>query len=151
MTSEPQFGRADPGVDYADRPAAFGVVEQDGRIACVRVTTRKGHSWLDLPGGALDPGEDEAEALVREFGEETGLEIEAGEVFARAAQRFRLSAGQPVNNRCAFFTAEVRGYDPTAKCEDDHELVWTHPHEALASLRHEAHAWAVTAWLRRRR
>ena len=149
MTDEPQFGRAEAGVGYRDRPAAFGVVERDGRIACVRVTTRKQHSWIDLPGGALDPGETESAALVREFCEETGLALAPGELFARAAQRFRLSGGQAVNNRCAFFTAAVRSYDPGAKVEDDHELVWIDPMEALRAFRHDAHAWAVTAWMRR--
>ena len=35
------------------------------------------------------------------------------------------------------------------KIEDDHTLVWMDPHAAIAALRHDAHAWAVAAWLRR--
>jgi len=148
MSQELQFGFAEPGTAYTPRPAAFGVVEREGRIACVRVT-QQAASWTDLPGGAVDPWESEAEALVREFREETGLAVEPGDVFARAAQRFRKSDGQPVNNLGAFFTARAVAYDPAAKVEDDHELVWLEPAEALKALRHDAHAWAVTAWLRR--
>ena len=40
--------------------------------------------------------------------------------------------------------------EPAAKVEPDHELVWLHPHTALNELRHDAHAWAVAVWLRRR-
>ena len=43
-----QFGRAQPGVDYRDRPAAFGVVERDGRVAVVFVIRRDGQ-YFDLP------------------------------------------------------------------------------------------------------
>ena len=146
----PQFGRAEPGLAYAERPAAFGLALRDGRLACVRVERSDMAAYLDLPGGAIDPGEDAREALRREFLEETGLKVRAVEEIARADQRFRKSDGAPVNNRAAFFTAEIEGEAPEAKVEDDHTLVWLDPVEALRSLRHEAHAWAVAAWLRRR-
>lgn len=142
-----QFGRADPGVVYRDRPAAFGIAEREGLIACVRVD-RGEASYFDLPGGAVDEGETEAQALVRELAEETGLVVEAGEEIARASQFFRKSDGDPVNNCGPFFVARVLDEDPGSKCEDDHELVWLDPRRAIAELRHDAHAWAVAAWLR---
>jgi 8-oxo-dGTP diphosphatase len=43
------------------------------------------------------------------------------------------------------------GEDEGLKIEDDHALVWLAPAEALVRLRHEAHAWAVAAWLRLKR
>ncbi|MBC6981103.1 NUDIX domain-containing protein [Caulobacter sp. 17J80-11] len=143
-----QFGEQKPGLDYQDRPCAFGVLPRDGKIACVQVDRGEG-SYFDLPGGAIDGGETEAEALVREFAEETGLTVRAGETFAWAGQYFQKSDGQPVNNLAAFVTADAVGEDPSAKVEEDHELVWLDPHDALAKLRHDAHAWAVAAWLRR--
>jgi len=57
MSPAPQFGDPEPGCDYPDRPAAFAIVERDGRIACVRVAWRRGGPKIDLPGGGLDPGE----------------------------------------------------------------------------------------------
>lgn len=146
----PQFGAPSPGLTHADRPAAFGIAERDGRIALVRVA-KPGHPpWLDLPGGALDPGEDAARAVVREFGEETGLKVEAGEAYARADQYFVNTDGQAYDNRGVFFALTVVAEAPHLKVEDDHTLVWEDPHAAIARLRHEAHAWAVAAWLRRR-
>ncbi|MBX9574866.1 MAG: NUDIX domain-containing protein [Caulobacteraceae bacterium] len=147
MTPRLQFGQAEPDLEYRERPTAFGVAERDGRIACVRVD-RGAASYFDLPGGAVDGEETEAEALVREFVEETGLTIEPGERFAAAGQLFRKSDGAPVHNVGGFWTASVVAEDPSAKVEADHELVWLEPARAVAELRHDAHAWAVAKWLR---
>jgi 8-oxo-dGTP diphosphatase len=146
----PQFGEPESGRTYRDRPAAFGIVERDGRIALVRVA-KPGHlAWLDLPGGAIDPGEDAASAVVREFGEEVGLKVSAGEAYARADQYFVNTDGQAFDNLGTFFTLALEGEDATLKIEDDHSLVWLAPEAAVVELRHDAHAWAVAAWLRLR-
>ena len=144
-----QFGEPDPALDYADRPTAFGLVFHDGKLACVRVDRGEG-SYFDLPGGAIDGDETEQQALVREFVEETGMTVRPFARIAAAAQYFRKSDGTPVNNIGGFWIAERLALDPAAKIEDDHELVWLHPHTALNELRHDAHAWAVAVWLRRR-
>jgi 8-oxo-dGTP diphosphatase len=146
----PQFGDPEPGRQHRDRPAAFGIAERGGVIALVRVE-KPGHAaWLDLPGGALDPGEDEPAALVREFGEEAGLEVSAGLLICRADQLFINTDGEAFNNRAGFYVATVEGEQPGLKIEEDHTLVWLDPEEAVRRLRHDAHAWAVAAWLRRR-
>ncbi len=145
----PQFGDAEAGRTYVDRPAAFGIAGQGGRVALVRVS-KAGHGpWLDLPGGAIDPGEDGPAAVVREFGEETGLKIAAGVEFARADQMFINTDGAAYNNRAGFFVVRVVDEAAELKVEDDHELVWVDPDAAVRGLRHDAHAWAVAAWLRR--
>lgn len=149
MTLRLQFGDAGSEVNYRRRPTAFGVVERDGLIACVRVE-RGEASYFDLPGGAVDGEETEAEALVREFVEETGLTVTPGVRFAEAGQTFRKSDGTPVDNVGGFWTASVVAHDPSTKVEDDHELVWLEPTRAVAELRHDAHAWAVAKWLRGR-
>ncbi len=149
-TAPLQFGALEPGVSYRDRPAAFGVLERDGKVALVRVTKPGGASWLDLPGGAVEAGESDEQAMVREFGEETGLVARAGALINRADQRFRLDDGEAVNNRSAIFVAKPAGEDASLKCEDDHELVWLDPCEAMVSIRHDSHAWALLARIRRR-
>ena len=146
----PQFGDPYPSLIYRDRPAAFGVLEQGGRIAAVTVL-KPGHAaWHDLPGGAIDPGEDDVAALRREFGEETGLSVQAGERLGHADQYFINTDGEAFNNRQALFEAEFLGRAPELKIEDDHTLVWLDPMEAVAQLRHDSHAWAVAQFLRRR-
>jgi len=144
-----QFGTRDPALDYADRPTAFGLVFHDGKLACVRVDRGEG-SYHDLPGGAVDGDETEEQALVREFVEETGMSVRPLTRIVEAAQVFRKSTGEPLNNAGGFWIAEQLALDPAAKVEADHELVWLHPHTALNELRHDAHAWAVATWLRRK-
>ncbi len=141
-----QFGRADPDVIYPDRPTAFGLVFHEQKLACVRV--ERARAYYDLPGGAVEAGETEAEALVREFLEETGMTVRPVERIAEAGQYFRKSDTRPMNNIGGLWVAEMIALDPDAKVEADHELVWLHPRTALAELRHDAHAWAVAKWLR---
>ena len=143
-----QFGARAPGRDYRDRPAAFGVVPREGLIALVRITREDTAPYLDLPGGALDPGEDDAAAMVREFGEETGLEVRPVRLLGRARQYLVKTDGETANNLCALFEAEAVGEDAALKIEADHQLVWLPLLEALRRLRHDAHAWAIAAWLR---
>lgn len=144
-----QFGAPRPGRSHEDRPTAFGLVFRDGRLACVRVD-RGSASYYDLPGGAIDGDETEEQALVREFVEETGLTIRPGERLGEAGQYFLKSDGKAVNNLAGFWSGEVEREDPAAKVEGDHELHWLDPRRALVELRHDAHAWAVALWLRRR-
>jgi 8-oxo-dGTP pyrophosphatase MutT (NUDIX family) len=79
-----EFGTREPSLVYRDRPAAFGVCVREGRVAVVRVAKPGKAPWFDLPGGAVDPGEDERQAVVREFGEETGLVVRPGDAAALA-------------------------------------------------------------------
>jgi len=141
-----QFGRAEPGLAYAVRPAVFGLVFHDEKLACVRVT--RDTPYYDLPGGAVDGVETEEQALIREFLEETGMTIEPVQRIVEAGQYFRKSDGEPVNNIGGVWVARMIDLDPMRKVEADHELEWLHPRTALAELRHDAHAWAVAAWLR---
>jgi 8-oxo-dGTP diphosphatase len=46
----------------------------------VLLAHRRAIDWWNLPGGAVDPGETVAEGLRREVREETGMEIEVGQL-----------------------------------------------------------------------
>lgn len=148
MKKPPQFGDLLPGRDYGDRPAAFGILERDGRVAVVNVTKPDAQPWFDLPGGGVDPGETSAQGVVREFGEEAGLKVAAGEAFGHADQYFVNTEDVAWNNRSTFYRLDFISEDASLKIEDDHVLVWLEPLEAIAQLRHDSHAWAVAAWLR---
>jgi 8-oxo-dGTP diphosphatase len=146
----PQFGAPEPGHAYPDRPAAFGILVRGADIALVEVTTPGKPLWRDLPGGGVDPGESPEQALVREFGEETGLRVTPGETFLRADQFFINGDGERFNVRGVFMTTTLDAEAPGLKIEDDHELIWRPPLEAIRIMRRDAHAWAVAAWLRSR-
>ncbi|HEX3886777.1 MAG TPA: NUDIX domain-containing protein [Phenylobacterium sp.] len=149
--SVPQFGEPQAGRGYPDRPAAFVVVERDGKIAVARVTFEGGGGRLDLPGGGLDPGETAAQAAERECGEEVGLKVIAeGEGFTRADHFFVNEDGSSVNTRGTFFAARLVTEAAQLKIEADHALEWMAPHDALLALDRDSHAWAVATWLRLR-
>jgi 8-oxo-dGTP diphosphatase len=150
-TASLQFGVYDPSLDYPDRPAAFAVVARGTMIAVVKITREGQPPYYDLPGGAVEPGETAEQAAVREFGEETGLVILPVRQLGRADQFLVKTDGARANNRSVLFEADLMGEDDSLKIEDDHELVWLDAHTALGQLRHDSHAWAVLAWLRRGR
>lgn len=143
------FGQPAPGLTYRDRPAAFGIAENAlGQIALVRVTKTGQPPYFDLPGGAVDAGETELQAVVREFGEETGLVVGVDHEVVAVSQLFLKSDGAPVRNFGGIHRVRVLREDAVLKVEDDHELVWLDPRDAVIALRHDAHAWAVSAWMR---
>lgn len=145
-----QFGTPAEGRAHTDRPAAFGIAEMNGKIALVRIDADNGDVWWDLPGGALEDGEDEVAAMIREFGEEAGLRVRAGNRVAELAQYFLKSDGQAVNNRGGVYDVTIEAEAPELKIEADHTLVWLDPAAAIRMLRHDGHAYAVTCWLRAR-
>jgi 8-oxo-dGTP diphosphatase len=57
-----------------------GAVIQDaaGRLLLIKRGHAPGTGLWSLPGGRIEPGETDAQALVREMQEETGLLVEAG-------------------------------------------------------------------------
>ncbi|MBE1534337.1 NUDIX hydrolase [Actinomadura algeriensis] len=54
------------------------VHDRDGRLLLVRRGRPPGAGRWSVPGGRVEPGEDDAAALVREMLEETGLRVRAG-------------------------------------------------------------------------
>ncbi|RAK63088.1 NUDIX domain-containing protein [Phenylobacterium kunshanense] len=147
----PQFGQPPEGLAPPDRPAAFCVIERDGLIALVEVEWGGRGLLLHLPGGGLDEGETEADAAIRECGEEAGLDVVLDETpFVRADHYFLHHDRVIRNTRGAFFAGRVAAEDPALKTEADHNLVWMDPQEAVVRLERESHAWAVAAWLRLR-
>ncbi len=68
--------------DYPDRPlvGVGAVIVQDGRAVIVQRATEPLKGQWSIPGGLLEIGETLRQCAAREAREETGLEIEAGEV-----------------------------------------------------------------------
>jgi len=60
-------------------PCVGAVIKDDrGRLLLIKRGHAPGAGLWSLPGGRVEPGETDAEALAREIREETGLVIEAG-------------------------------------------------------------------------
>jgi 8-oxo-dGTP diphosphatase len=73
-----------------------GAVIQDdrGRLLLIKRGHEPGRGLWSLPGGRVEPGETDAQALIRELREETGLGVEPGELIGtvRLAGAMRGSA-----------------------------------------------------------
>lgn len=68
--------------DYPDRPivGVGAVIVENGQALVVRRSTEPLKGEWSIPGGVVELGETLRQAAVREAKEETGLEVEAGEV-----------------------------------------------------------------------
>ncbi|GHF23461.1 NUDIX hydrolase [Amycolatopsis deserti] len=54
--------------------------DQAGRLLLVQRANEPGRGLWSIPGGRVEPGETDSEALVREMREETGLVVRPGEL-----------------------------------------------------------------------
>ncbi|MBI3977717.1 MAG: NUDIX hydrolase [Chloroflexi bacterium] len=59
------------------------IVNEHGEVLLIKHTYRPRHPW-GLPGGWLQAGESPREGLARELAEETGLDVQVGEVVGAA-------------------------------------------------------------------
>lgn len=135
----PEFGERVAGVDYALRPGSYVVARNlEDKIAVV--LTPKGSF---LPGGGQEATETLEQAAVRETFEECGLRVEIDRLVGTADEMvFSVSTNKYYRKRCTFFKAVVVRLDDGG--EDDHQLVWMTPDEAVARLTHQSQVWAVT-------
>ena len=67
-----------------------GAVAMDvhGRLLMIKRGHEPGAGLWSIPGGRIEPGETDAEALVREMLEETGLTVEVGRLLGRVRRPF---------------------------------------------------------------
>jgi 8-oxo-dGTP diphosphatase len=65
-------------------PCVGAVIKDDqGRLLLIKRGHAPGAGLWSLPGGRIEPGETDAEALVREMREETGLAVQTGRLIGR--------------------------------------------------------------------
>jgi ADP-ribose pyrophosphatase YjhB (NUDIX family) len=59
------------------------VADGQGRLLMIKRGHEPGAGLWSIPGGRIEPGESDAEAVVREMIEETGLTVEVGRLIGR--------------------------------------------------------------------
>lgn len=98
-------------------------IVRDGRVlACARVDQAEVSGRWEFPGGKLELGESELEALVREVEEELGVRVEVGE---------RVGGDVPMRGGWAVlrvYLASLVG-DETPRALEHEELRWLAPDE----------------------
>jgi 8-oxo-dGTP diphosphatase len=129
---------------YPARPwIAVGViVMRDGKVLLVRRGKEPGRGLWAVPGGMVDLGETSREAAAREAREETGLEVEVGEVFWVADAIRRDAEGRVVyHNVIVDYLAYAPTGDPV--CADDAmDARWCGPEE-LAEIEPTPTMWPL--------
>ena len=134
------FGARAPGAVYVDRPGAYGVAAAGERIAVVK--TKAGR--LFLPGGALQAGETNEDALAREVLEECGWAVQILGEIGRATQFVFVPGEGHFAIRAIYFRMALS----RRRAEhSEHELVWFPATEALSRLARESDVWAVSTSL----
>jgi 8-oxo-dGTP pyrophosphatase MutT (NUDIX family) len=100
-------------------PAVTAVVmDEGGRVLLMQ--SKDDRQWY-LPGGATDPGEQPADAVVREVREETGLHVEPVRIIGVYADpRTRYANGDLVWYVSTVFACNIIGGTP---CVNDDEAV----------------------------
>jgi 8-oxo-dGTP diphosphatase len=98
------------------RDAAIGCVggitfDDDGRLLLVRRRNDPGSGLWSVPGGRVEPGESDAQAIVREMAEETGLVVVPGELVGRV----RRGPYDIADYRCTVVGGTLRAGDDAAE------------------------------------
>jgi 8-oxo-dGTP diphosphatase len=123
------FTSIDASIDL--RVAAYAVITDNQGRMLLPHWSEYGHSGWTMPGGGLDPGEDPADAAVREVLEETGYHVELDGLLGvdsfviPAAERGRPSE-RPVQALRIVYRAHITGGST-----DD--VAW-HPPEEIDTL-----------------
>ena len=108
---------------------AYGILIHDQSVALVRSSNplHQPPLWW-LPGGGIDFGESPEETLIREFLEETGLEVGAPELFSVTSDVRKRDNGDRIHTVRIIYRVDLVGGDLT------HEVHGTTDHAAWYPL-----------------
>lgn len=91
-------------------------------LACRRRPDKQAGGKWEFPGGKLEPGEVEADALLREIREELAVDIRVVRLFDRSTTETSIK-GEPVNIELACYVCELVGERPVSSTDHD-QLLW---------------------------
>jgi ADP-ribose pyrophosphatase YjhB (NUDIX family) len=100
------------------------VHDAEGRLLVIRRGHPPGEGLWSLPGGRVEPGESDAEAVVRELSEETGLRVEPGPLVGRVERPGPDGMTYDIHDYAATVTGGALGAG-----DDAAEARWATPEE----------------------
>ena len=117
------------------------VTDERGRLLMIKRGHEPAAGLWSIPGGRIEPGETDAEALVREMLEETGLTVEPGRLLGRVQRPGR--DGTVIDIRD--YAATVTGGTPRAG-DDAADVRWVAAAELDSLEITEGLIEALTGW-----
>lgn len=99
-----------------------GIVIKDSKVLLARHTYGGGAGKLIVPGGYVEYGETPQDALVREYMEETGIEVKPKDIIGI---RFNM------HDWYVAFRAEYISGIPRSDCDENSEVLWVDVDDAL--------------------
>lgn len=106
-------------------PTASALVMRDGMLLLTRRAREPMAGWWDVPGGFVEAGEHPRDAARRELLEETGLEVEVGELIGVYPDRYGDDGVCTLN---LFYAARVIGGEQRP-ADDVSEIGWFAPEQ----------------------
>ncbi len=149
--------RARVGHDLLLLPAASGVVRDPGGRILLGLRSDDG-TW-GLPGGMIDPGEQPADAVVREIFEETGVIVEIDRIGGVGSRRIVYPNGDVCEYLSVWFRCRAVGGRARVNDDESTEVAWFDPDDLPdlsagirlridTTLAEDAPAWFVPAGVR---
>ena len=131
----------DPSGPRFSRTSARGVIIRNGKLALVRSAR---YGYVKFPGGGIEKGETEQQALIREVREETGLKVIPSSVrpfgFVLRLQKDSRVPGAVFEQRNSYYFCDAEA-EPGETDRDAYEieegftLVWMTAEEAIKTDR----------------
>lgn len=115
--------------------------DDSGRLLMIQRGQEPALGAWSLPGGRVEPGETDTEAVVREVAEETGLIVRVGDLIGR----IEIPASADAVFDIADYSAEVIGGELRAG-DDAAEVAWVAPDELASRSTPPGFIETLTAW-----
>lgn len=95
-----------------------GILIKDNKILCVQM---KKNGFYCLPGGHIEIGEDSKEAVVREFKEETGIDVKVEQLISITENFFTRKNGKKIHEISFYYI--LKSYDEFNMEKSEYDVV----------------------------
>ena len=124
MNTLATIGLVEPSIRYSDRPTVKVVVKKDNKLIIIDEGT--------LPGGGIDPGESDQDAITRELQEELGITVKGVQEVGTVVQyRNLINKRYLVNGYTAELETEGGPTNPQSEREAQFTIQWFTLDEAI--------------------